>query len=448
MEKIDGYRNFSRKTNVKITGFGFTLLLLVLLSSCQKTSGKNPTFNEFTSPAVVLAWNDMATQAFIHFPDQPAPPPMIESRIYAMVNVAMHDALNNIKKKYKTYALASLDKNADPNAAVAQAAYDILISEAPWYKTKYDSLLNASLSPVAEGDAKMKGIALGHASATAVKNKRLNDGSDKAQYQYVPGNLPGQYQFTAPFDGPPFNGLYVIPGWGNVRPFGLASNAQFRPGAPYPVNSSDYTSDFNEIKSLGSVNSVNRTADQTHLALFWAESSPIGWNRIARIIIGKKAGNSMDAWKAARLFALLQMAETDAYISSCEAKVFYNYWRPVTAVHNAGNDGNPDTSPDTAWQVLLFPTPPIADYPSAHATAGGAAAAVISAFFGTDDISFTTNSTTNTGTRSFNSLSQAAMENALSRIYIGYHFRNAAMKGKTLGYQVGNYIFKNYLQEN
>jgi hypothetical protein len=156
----------------------------------------------------------------------------------------------------------------------------------------------------------------------------------------------------------------------------------------------------------------------------------------------------MDAWKAARLFALLQLAEADAYISSCEAKVFYNYWRPVTAVHNPGNDGNPDTSPDTAWQVLLFPTPPIADYPSAHATACGAAAAVISSFFETDDISFTTNSTTNTGTRSFNSLSQAAMENALSRIYIGYHFRNAVMKGKTLGYQVGNYIFKNYLQEN
>src|SRR6185436_17655116 len=110
--------------------------------------------------------NDVATQAFLHFPEQPAPPPMIESRIYAMVNVAMHDALNNIRQKYKTYALDAPDKNADPNAATAQAAYDILIMEAPWYKTQYDSLLTATLNSIAAGNAKTKGIALGHDAAT------------------------------------------------------------------------------------------------------------------------------------------------------------------------------------------------------------------------------------------------------------------------------------------
>lgn len=444
MKKIKYYWNVVGIKMARTISFS-SLLLLVVLGSCQKTSDNN---KGFTSPAMVLAWNDVAIQAFIHFPEQPAPPPMIESRVFAMANVAMHDALNNIKKKYKTYALESLDKNADPNAAVAQAAYDILIIETPWYKSKYDSLLASSLNAVADGNAKIKGIALGHAVATAVKNKRTNDGSTTAQYQYVPGNLAGQYQFTAPFDGPPFNGFYAIPGWGNVRPFGMTSGSQFRPEAPYPVNSSEYTADFNEIKSLGSINSTSRTTDQTHLALFWAEDSPIGWNRIARIIVDKQTGNSIDAWKTARLFALLHMAEADAYIGSCEAKLFYSYWRPVTAVHFAAVDGNPETSPDTNWQVLLPPTPPVADYPSAHATAGGAGAAVISAFFGADNISFTTTSTTNTGTRSFNSLSQAAMENAMSRIYIGYHFRNACMKGKTLGYQIGNYIFNNYLQEN
>ena len=443
MKKIKYYWKVSGIKPGKMTTLGVALLFMAL-ASCQKRSAKNI---EYTSPVAVLAWNDIATQAFIHFPHQPAPPPMIESRIFAMVNVAMHDALNNIKPKYKTYALTSLDRDADPEAAVAQAAYDILITEAPWYKDKYDSLLALSLTPVGDGDVKVRGIALGHAAATSVTNKRANDGSASSQYQYVPGNLPGHYQFTAPFDGPPFNGFYAIPGWGKVKPFGLTSGSQFRPEAPYAINSNEYAADFNEIKSLGNANSIDRTADQTHLALFWAEDSPIGWNRIARNIVNKQGGN-IDAWKAARLFALLQMAEADAYIGSCEAKVYYNYWRPVTAIHNAVNDGNINTSSDTSWQVLLFPTPPVADYPSAHATAGGAGAAVISAFFGTDYINFTTTSTTNTGTRSFSSLSQAAMENALSRIYIGYHFRNACMKGKTMGYQIGNYIFKNYLQEN
>ena len=442
MKKIKYYWKISGIKLAKMTILSVALLFMVL-GSCQKPSVKNI---EYISPATVLAWNDMAIQAFIHFPEQPAPPPMIESRIFAMVNVAMHDALNNIKPKYKTYALVSLDRDADPEAAVAQAAYDILIVEAPWYKDKYDSLLALSLNPVGDGDVKVKGIVLGHAAAASVKNKRVNDGSATAQYQYVRGNSPGQYQFTAPFDGPPFNGFYAIPGWGNVRPFGLTSGSQFRPGAPYDVNSNEYTADFNEIKNLGSANSTVRTADQTHLALFWAEDSPIGWNRIARNIISKQGGDDIDAWKAARLFALLQMAEADAYIGSCEAKIFYNYWRPVTAIHNAADDGNASTSSDSSWQVLLFPTPPVADYPSAHATAGGAAAAVISAFLGTDNINFKTTSTTNTGTRMFSSLSQAAMENALSRIYIGYHFRNACMKGNTMGYQIGNYIFNNYLQ--
>src|SRR4051794_40347221 len=100
--------NSGGKRVTKILSLSSTLLLLVALTSCRKTHDNNPPSRGYTSPAMVLAWNDLATQAFIHFPDQPAPPPMIESRIYAMVNVAMHDALNNVKKKYATYALESM----------------------------------------------------------------------------------------------------------------------------------------------------------------------------------------------------------------------------------------------------------------------------------------------------------------------------------------------------
>src|SRR5215218_10152106 len=290
MKRFNYYWNNAKKAVEKITILTGVLVLLVAGGSCQRSSDKD--CNGCTPPATVLAWNEIATQAFLHFPEQPAPPPMIESRIYAMVNIAMHDALNNIKKKYKTYALESPDKAANPDAAVAQAAYDVLVAEAPWYKSKYDSLLDLSLSPVADAE-KAKGIALGHAAATAIKNKRINDGSATAQFQYVPGNSPGQYQFTAPFDGPPFNGLYAIPGWGKVKPFALTASAQFRPGLPLALNSSEYTADFDEIKKLGSVNSTSRTADQTHSALFWTESSPIGWNRIARILIANQNGNGI-----------------------------------------------------------------------------------------------------------------------------------------------------------
>jgi hypothetical protein len=83
------------------------------------------------SPEMVLRWNEAATyvvqqtQAII---SDPPIPPFIESRYYAMVNIAMHDALNSIVPKYKTYALSNVrEKEADADAAVAKAAHDVIV---------------------------------------------------------------------------------------------------------------------------------------------------------------------------------------------------------------------------------------------------------------------------------------------------------------------------------
>jgi hypothetical protein len=269
------------------------------------------------------------------------------------------------------------------------------------------------------------------------------------------GTTPGAYRFTFPFNGPPFNGLYDSPGWGNVTPFGLTSGSQFRPEAPYPINSAAYTMDFNEVKSLGRYNSTTRTPDQTAIAKFWAESSPQGWNRIAVNILSQKNRN---AWHVARLLALLQMSEADAYIASFDSKLHYFFWRPVSAIHLAGTDGNPNTTPDADWEVVgwnpagppdtrYWPTPPVPDHGSAHATAGGAGSEVIKLFFGTDDLSFSSASTSHASARYFTSLSQAARENSLSRIYIGYHFRKAVMAGEQQGKSIGMWIYEHYLNE-
>jgi len=147
--------------------------------------------------------------------------------------------------------------------------------------------------------------------------------------------------------------------------------------------------------------------------------------------------------------ALLQMAEADAYIAACKAKMIHFFWRPVSAIHLGDTDGNPNTVGDETWEVLVFPTPPVADHPSAHATAGGAAAEILRQFFGKDDFSFSATSTSLSGqTRNYTSISQAARENSLSRIYIGYHFRKACMDGEALGRSVGGWIATHSLQEN
>ncbi len=371
---------------------------------------------------------------------------MIESRIYAMINLAMHDALNNIDRKYDTYALnKTAVKDASPDAAVAQAAHDVLAALLPAQQSTDDSLLAVCLNGINAGSGKDNGITLGKAAAKAMIDKRTNDGAATAQYPYTPGTLPGAYRATPPFDMPPFNGFVSLPGWGKVQPFGLSSASQFRVVPPYAINSPEYATDFNEIKTMGCKNCTARSVDQTQIALFWLDNVPLSWNRIARSIIVER---KLDGWKAARLLALLQMAQADANISAFDGKFFYNYWRPITAVRLGDSDGNPNTAGDGTWNVLAPPTPPVPDYPSNHAVNGGAAAEVLKSYFKTDEIGFSASSNALPGvTRNFTNFSDAAREVSLSRIYVGFHFRNAVMVGEAQGRKVADYIFEHNLKE-
>ena len=442
--------------------------VLALTSSCQKETSHsqskveseivNARFNDNgngfgnISPEMVIRWNQAAIYVEVNTPrTAPNPPifPFIESRYYAMVNIAMHDALNNIVPRYHSYALDARDKDADPNAAVAQAAFDVIsyfygklnlpVYPSQAVKDHINDLLTQSLADIENGEAKTKGIALGHAAAEAIIANRTNDGiANIGSPAVVSGTLPGEYRLTLPF--------YAAPGWGNLKTFGIPNSTYFIVPPPYPINSPDYTADYNEVKSLGRFNSSTRTVDQTDIARFWVENSPYGWNKIAFKIIEQK---NLDAWKTARMLALLQITEADAYIACLKAKIIHWFWRPVTAIREGDNDENPNTVGDATWEVLVTPTPPIADHPSGHATAGGAAAEVLKQFFDKDDFNFSFESTTLPGkTRNFTSLSQAARENSLSRIYVGYHFRKAAMDGEALGKSIGEWVATHVLQEN
>jgi hypothetical protein len=431
--------------------------LFVLLSVTYFSCGKKTTWwdggghgghgGSSGDPSMLLVWNDAATQAVARMgtgPDGPLPP-MPESRIYAMVNLAMHDALNSVKPQFRTYALSGgTDKNADPDAAVAKAAHDVLAALLPPMSGYADSLYTVTIAMIPNGPAKTKGIGRGAAAAAAMMTRRAQDGAETAQIPYVAGTFPGQYRPTPPFDGAPFNGFVAVPAWGKIKPFALSKEAQFRPGAPYPVNSKEYTADYNEAKSLGAATGSARTADQTEIGLFWLENSPLGWNRIARDLI---IGRQLDAWDAARLLGLLHMVMADANISSFDAKFYYNYWRPVTAARLGNSDGNSATTGDPGWDVLAPPTPPIPDYPSNHAVNGGAAAELLKDFFGKDNIHFAAvSSSLPNVTRNYKSFSQAARDNSLSRIYAGYHFRNAVITGEGMGKKIGDWAFDHALR--
>jgi len=435
-----------------------TLLLGITVSGPQTAADAARPHRSKLPGDAVINWNATTADAEIKAGITPIFDPLHESRLNAMVHLAVHDALNAIDRRYQPYALdIRVDSQASPEAAVATAARDVLVpvlGELPplfppaaaieLVEERYTTALDA----IRDGKAKQDGIAVGHAAAAAILDRRAGDGSDVEflDFTYPQGTAPGQFRFVQDL---PFA---VAPLWGEVSPFVMRDGSQFRPRAPYDVTGKQYAADFNELKKLGGLNGSTRTADQTEIGLFWFEAAPLHWNRIARTA-SLSAG--LDMWENARLFGLLNMALADGYIGNWDAKHYYNRWRPETAVRLGDTDGNPDTVGDPNWTPLWGSSGATPEYDSGHTILGEAAAVVLKRVLGTDHMTFTVCSYTlpsDTCTdaspklRTYDSFSQAAEENGFSRILVGWHFRNAVEQGAIHGRKIGQPAADRYLR--
>jgi RTX calcium-binding nonapeptide repeat (4 copies)/PAP2 superfamily len=235
----------------------------------------------------------------------------------------------------------------------------------------------------------------------------------------------------------------------DVTPFAMTSKDQFRPVDQPALDSAAYTDAFNEVKELGSATSATRTADQTAMARFWANgagtATPPGHLNLMAQIVAEEQDNTLE--ENARLFAALNIAMADAAISCFDAKYVTNFWRPVTGIREAAGDENPETTADAAWTPLLT-TPNFPAYTSGHSTFSGAAAVVLTDFFGTDNVSFTLPSQNLAlPARTFTSFSQAAEESADSRLFGGIHWSFDNDVGLTAGAELGQYVVANFLRE-
>jgi hypothetical protein len=389
--------------------------------------------------------------------------PVAVSRTLAMLHLAVHDALNSIERRYEPYLY---EHRAQPlphaGAAIAGAARDVLVgvipaSGKPDQRAKalaiVEGAFSTAIANIPDGLPRRQGIAVGQAAAAAMLALRKSDGSD-APSSYAPTGAPGKWRpHPNPIPAnPPIadvalavgNWPAVLPRWGNVAPFTMATPWQFRLPGPPPLASTEYAKDYEEVKRLGGKTSTVRTADESEMARYWYEGSPQGWSRIARVVA---AARGLDRWDNARLLALVNAAIADGFIAGFDTRYLYDLWRPVTAIRAADTDGNEATAPDPAWETYLN-TPSTPDYPSTHSVAGGAASAVLARFFGKDEVAFRmTSGPPFAGiTRSFKSFSQAANENADSRVYAGIHFRSACRDGMKLGEQIGRRAFAQYLQ--
>ena len=364
--------------------------------------------------------------------------PQRQQRVAAMVHAAVHDAVNSVAPRYHAYAVR-IRPSADASieAAAVQAAYGVLIRLLPAQAATLDAARSSSLSGIPDGSVKDEGLAVGDAVAAQIVALRSTDGS-AVDGTYTFGSGPGEYQRTPPTFANP-----AVPAWRFVKPFVLRRGDQFRAEGPPSLGSDEWAADFNEVKRLGRVDSTERTAEQTEIALCGAEPALPMWNRIARSVSAQRQTGLVEN---ARLFALLNLAMVDANIAVWDGKYTYRFWRPVTAIPLADTDGNDATEADPAWTPFR-PTPLHPEYPSAHASVSGAAATVLTSFFGRHTAFSTTTSTCPAGVvRSYASFHALADEIGDSRIYIGFHFRSSIRHGAKLGRHVGQWTLHRSLQ--
>ena len=385
----------------------------------------------------VVDWNIITGQT-IPFASRPGGSPALD---YAMVHLAIYDAVEAYDGRFEPYAVAIPGASGSPAAATAKAAHDVLVNRFPAQTASLDATYNAYLAShgLAEDDS---GVAVGQLAAANIIALRANDGSWPAVPEVIMGGTGiGEWRPTPPAFAP-----MAVPWLGLVTPFTLKDPAQFRANQPPPdLTSRKYTEDFNEVKALGALNNSARTPEQTDMAYFFVDNAFLCWNRGLQSIASTYLDNMGDS---ARLFALANMAMADAAITSWDCKRHFNFWRPITAIREGDNDLNPLTVGDPTW-LPLIPTPPYSDYTSGANNLSGAATRTLHHFFGTDQVTFSLTSNTPQAvqkTRTYSRFSDAADDVVSARVYQGIHFRAADLVGRKQGEHVANWAFENFLK--
>ncbi len=367
-------------------------------------------------------------------------PPFPQARFAAITQLAVFEAVNAITRQYKPYlGTITAPYDASPEAAAVAAAYGVLSNYFPGSLSTLNAAYASSLAAIPNGPVKTAGIATGQASAVAMIAARANDGSSPLEFFLPTPSNPGVWQLTPSCTAA--GGLFF--NWQDVTPFGIRSASQFFLGPPPALTSGRYTRAYDEVKELGDVNSTDRSQDQTNVALFYDYDIPVLiFNDAARQITTAKPRSLSEN---ARDFALINMAISDAAVATFYNKYLYKFWRPETAIHEAGDDGNDKTTPDPNFKPLIT-TPCFPSYPSAHGTLSNAAREVMEKIYGEGPFSITLSTPALPGvTLHYSRLEEITDDISDARVYGGIHFRTDQDAGALLGTRIGGYIYDHKL---
>lgn len=386
-----------------------------------------------------LFWNAVALDVI----ESSSSTPDYGSRALAMESHAVFNAIAAIDGTNGYQFNATPVAGADANAAISHAAYTVLSYLFPGQSDILDQALADALAGITSGLT--EGETLGRAIADQIIDLRDGDGWDNPIVE-VGSNESEVWRPT----GPDFvQGLN--PQWAELTPFALNSGSQFRPDAPPSllddtITTDAFANDLERVRALGDSDSTQRTADQTEIARFWAdgagtETPPGHWNTIASDAVQSQG---LGLSQSAELLLQLNLALADAAIAAWDTKYTYDFWRPITILTQGGVIDGSAIDPETDWAPLVS-TPNHPEYVSGHSTYSGAAATILTSFFG-DNFAFDSTADTVAGsiTRSFSSFWDAANEAGESRIFGGIHFDFSNLTGLDLGSDVANWILQSF----
>jgi PAP2 superfamily len=407
-------------------------LLCVLMASLLLASA-------VASADVVLDWNAIAVDTVVANKQNP----FAQARYGAIVQVAVFEAVNAITGDYQPYlGTITAPPGASAEAAAIEAAYGVLNAYFP--SAGLDAARANSLAQIPDGQAKIDGIATGDAAASAMVALRANDGSSPPQFKIPGPPVPGEWQATP--SCPIVNGIAVgiLFQWQYVTPFGISSASDFLLDPPPALASNKYAKTYNEVMTVGSVDSTERPPDRANVALFYAATSSTQVFDQAARQVSQEQGRSLS--ENARALALINMANNDSLVATFVNKYHYNFWRPETAIHAGDTDGNPNTDPDPGY-VPFIVTPCFPSYPSAHGSASNAAAEVMRRLYGEAGHSITlTNPAVPVIVLQYTSFRQITDDISDARVYGGIHFRTDQVAGEQMGRAVGTAVYKNNLR--
>ena len=388
----------------------------------------------------VTDWNEIAQGAIVI--GRPGPIGAIDS---ALIQVAVHDAVQAIDKRFEPYHVEVHGARGSRSAAAAAAAHGVLVGIYPAQATTLDATyFNYLATHGLTGDP---GLLVGEKVAAGIVPLRRTD-PNPLPAPFTGGTGIGQWRPTPSFIGnppaPPSGAPMAVHWMAGFDPFTLTGPTRFRAAPPPALTSERYRRDYDEVKKLGSSTSTDRTPAQTDIAYFYSENFLAQWNRALRGIATKHLRRTGDT---ARLFALANLATADALITSWDSKKFYVFWRPITAINEGDNDGNPNTAGDPNWRPLIN-TPNYPDYTSGANNVVGAMTRTLALFFHRDRLTFEVTSLAPLAvqkTRVYDRFSDAADDVVEARIYLGIHFRFADTAARKQGEQVAQWAFDHFL---